>query len=100
MNMNFIRTIRTQSSERFLLLKDDKDFGALDVHYLINGSVSATLIILDESNFPVSKINYLLTKIDEILFPDISIGEKNLLFTVVIGKVSGTYFSKENIGKN
>ena len=100
MKINFVRTLRTQSSERFLLLKGDKDIGALDVHYLINGSVAATVIILDSSNFPASNIPSLLNKIDEILFPDISISEKNLVFTVVTGCVLGTFFPENNSNKD
>lgn len=100
MNLNFVRTLRTHSSERFLIINGDKDAGALDVHYLINGSVAATLIVFDNTNFPNSNIPSLLNKIDELLFPDISIGDKNLIFTVVTGCVLGTFLPEDNSSKD
>jgi hypothetical protein len=92
MNMEFIRTLRTPHSERYLLTRDNsQDIGALDVHYRIDGTAAATLILFQEATIPDSEVPGILKRIDEILFPDISMGEKNLFFTVVRGSVLGTF---------
>ena len=63
----------------------------MDVHYRLDGTAAATLILFQEANIPDSEVLGILKSIDEILFPDISIGEKNLFFTVVRGSVLGTF---------
>ena len=91
MKIEFVRTLRTPYSERFLLVKNGIDVGALDIHYRLDGTAAATLIILEDSTIPDAELPALLTKIDEVLFPEISVVEKNLFFTVVRGKVIGTF---------
>ena len=92
MNMEFIRTLRTPHSERYLLTRHkSQDVGAMDVHYRQDGTAAATLILFQEANVPDSEVPGILKSIDEMLFPDISIGEKNLFFTVVRGSVLGTF---------
>jgi hypothetical protein len=46
MNLTWKRTLRTASSERFLAQRDGKDLAAVDLHYLANGTVAGTVIIL------------------------------------------------------
>ena len=94
MKIEFVRTLRTPYSERFLLVKNAIDIGALDIHYRLDGTAAATLIILEDSTIPDAELPALLTKIDEVLFPEISVVEKNL-FTVVRGKVIGTFLPEK-----
>ena len=47
--MNWKRTLRTSSSERFLAFKDGREAAAVDLHYLANGTVSGTVILLSAS---------------------------------------------------
>lgn len=95
MKIEFVRTLRTPYSERFLLVKNAIDVGALDIHYRLDGTAAATLTILEDSTIPDSELPTLLTKIDEVLFPEISVVEKNLFFTVVRGRVIGTFLPEK-----
>jgi hypothetical protein len=93
MALHYSRTVRTESSERFLLQSDSgHDSAALELHYLGDHRVVGTLIILDERIFPESKVPELLKEIDEKLLPDVSMEEGQLSFTVVSGHVVGTFF--------
>lgn len=92
MNLTFIRTVRSNSSERYLLRTDSaKDAAALDLHYLADGSVAGTLVLLDKSLASQGQIEELLANIDETLLPMASFNAKNLSFTVVSGKVIGNF---------
>jgi len=93
MALHYSRTVRTESSERFLLQSDSgHDAAALELHYLGDHRVVGTLIILDERVFPESKVPELLKEIDEKLLPDVSMEEGQLSFTVVSGHIVGTFF--------
>lgn len=89
--VEFIRLLRTASSERHALRRDDVDFAVLDLHYLPDSTVQATLILFDGAGVPEAEIPALLTNIDEILLPEVRLDDKNLTFTVVIGRVLGAY---------
>jgi hypothetical protein len=87
----FVRTIRTASSERFLLQgAAGEDDAALELHYLPNNRVTGTLILLS-SRVSDADVPNVLKQIDEVLLPDVSIEEGNLSFTVVRGTVTGSY---------
>lgn len=90
-NFEILRTLRTPNSERFLLNAAGSDVAALDVHYLPNGTVDGTLIILDEKKLPEESIPDILTQIDDQIFPHVSLKEGNLHFTVVIGRTLGLF---------
>jgi len=93
MALYFSRTVRTESSERFLIHPDGgHDAAALELHYLGDQRVVGTLILLDERVFPESKVPELLKEIDERLLPDVSIEDGKLSFTVVAGHIVGTFF--------
>jgi len=49
MNLTWKRTLRTASSERFLAQRGGNDVAAVDLHYLTNGTVAGTVIILKGS---------------------------------------------------
>jgi len=90
--MNLTRTLRTPSSERFILHSDSgKDVAALDLHYLDQGRVAGTLIILDSSAISENKVPEALREIDEKLLPDASIEDGKVSFTVVSGHVVGNF---------
>jgi hypothetical protein len=93
MALHYSRTVRTGSSERFLIQSDaGHDAAALELHYLGDQRVVGTLILLDERTFPESKVPDLLKEIDEKLLPDVSIEDGKLSFTVVAGRIVGTFF--------
>jgi len=92
MKVHFTRTLRTSSSERFLIHADNgKDVAALDLHYLELQRVVGTLTVLDPGAIPEAKVAELLREIDEKLLPDASIEDGKLSFTVVSGHVVGTF---------
>ena len=92
MQFELVRTLRTPHSERYVLTRlRSTDIGALDVHYRQDGTAAATLVLFTESGITDPEIPNILTRLDEVLFPDISIGEKNLFFTVVRGQVLGSF---------
>jgi hypothetical protein len=89
---NFIRTIRTPSSERFIVqAKEGKDAGVLELHYLQNGKVAGTVILFEQSQISDATLPELLKTIDEVLLPEVSIEHNQISFTVVRGRVVGNY---------
>lgn len=87
-----VRVLRTPYSERFVLQeKAGGDLAALDLHYFADGKVAGTLIIFDHAKISDESIPTILKKIDEELLPDVSIADGNLTFTVVQGRVVGSF---------
>nr|WP_237564800.1 hypothetical protein [Blastopirellula marina] len=94
MDIQFVRMVRTDSSERFVLLgADGAEVGMFDLHFLTSGSVIGSLILLDAQL--AESAEKLLHKIDEELLPAVSLDEKNLSFTVVKGELIGTFSSND-----
>jgi hypothetical protein len=91
MDFKLVRTLRTYSSERFLLQSAGADAAVLDLHYLTDGSVFGTLTITDDALASEDRMQALLEFVDESLLPMASLDEKNLSFTVVHGKVVGQF---------
>jgi hypothetical protein len=85
------RTLRTPSSERFLALKDGKDAAAVDLHYLSNGTVAGTVILLKEAGWKEDDVPKLLTMLDEDFLPDVDLESGTLTYTVVQGEILGNY---------
>jgi len=96
MHVDIARVLRTPSSERHILRRNETDFAALDLHYLPNGTVQATLIIFEGSGVAESEIPELLTLIDEVLLPEVDLNDRNLTFTVVVGRVLGAYRAEQD----
>jgi hypothetical protein len=91
MQGRLVRTLRTGSSERYLWQrKVDQDSAALELHYLRDGRISGTLIVLDES-ISDSEVPDVLSYIDEVLLPDASVAAGNVSFTVIRGRVVGAF---------
>jgi len=91
MNLTWKRTLRTPSSERFLAQIDGCDAAAVDLHYLANGTVSGTVILLKDAGISDSDIEPLLSSLDDEFLPDDDIGQGNLTYTVVRGEVLGNW---------
>lgn len=86
------RVVRTPYSERFVLQdSNQKDFGALDLHYTASGKVTGTLILFGNVREAEQQVPEILKSIDEILLPDVSIADGNLSFTVIKGEVIGNF---------
>jgi hypothetical protein len=96
MHLHFVRTLRTNSSERFLLQSaEQEDVAVLDLHYLPTGGVEGTLIVLDAQQVPEDQTATLIEFIDESLLPMVNLDEKNLTFVVVRGEMVGTFSSEK-----
>lgn len=85
------RTLRTPSSERFLAVREGQDVAAVDLHYLPNGTVAGTVIILKSSGLTGEDVPKLLGSLDEDFLPEVDLEQGNLTFTVVMGEVAGNY---------
>lgn len=93
--VNWKRTLRTSSSERFLAQREGKDAIAVDLHYLANQTVSGSVIVLKDSGITEDDIPKLLSQLDDEFLPDVDLNEGNLVFTVVIGEVVGSFEATE-----
>jgi hypothetical protein len=91
MDIAFVRVLRTPYSERHILRRSGADFAALDLHYLPDSTVQATLLLFDGSGFDERDLPDLLTHIDEVLLPEVRMDDQNLVFTVAIGRVLGAF---------
>lgn len=92
MKLSLIRVLRTLSSERFLLqLQEGEDAAAVDLHYLRDGSVAATVFLFEDGGLTDDMIPDVLQYIDESLLPEVSLDQHNLSFTVVRGRVLGDF---------
>lgn len=90
-SLSFVRTVRTATSERFLLVVNGvESAAALDLHYLPNHGVAATLCVLD-GGIGDDQITGMIEQIDEVLLPEVSRAEGNLHFTVVRGQAVGDF---------
>ncbi len=85
------RTLRTPASERFLALKDGSEAAAVDLHYLANGTVSGTVILLRSAGWKEEDVPGLLASLDEDFLPDVDLASGTLTYTVVQGDVLGNY---------
>ena len=89
--MNWKRTLRTPSSERFLGFRGGKEVAAVDLHYLANGHASGTVILLRDAGWNESDVPKLLASLDDEFLPDVDLKQGTLTYTVVLGEVLGNY---------
>ena len=94
------RTLRTPSSERFLGLKDGQDAVAVDLHYLANGHVTGTVILLKQAGLKEADIQEILSGFDDDFLPDVDLKTGNLTFTVVTAEVLGHYEASGELGES
>jgi hypothetical protein len=85
------RTLRTHSSERFLAQRSGEDIAAVDLHYLANGTVAGTVILLKTAQWKEEDVPKLLKSLDEDFLPDVDLTHGNLTYTVVIGEIFGNW---------
>ena len=86
--------LRTASSERFLLQRDGQDAAAVDLHYLANGTVSGTVILLKSAGWTEAEIPKLLKSLDDDFLPDVDLERGTLTYTVVLGELIGVFEAK------
>jgi hypothetical protein len=91
MNITWKRTLRTASSERFLAQREGRDAAAIDLHYLANGTVAGTVILLKDAGWNESDVPSLLGSLDDDFLPDVDLDHGNLNYTVVMGEVIGNF---------
>ena len=91
MKIDWKRTLRTGSSERFLAQRDGKDVAAVDLHYLVNGTVAGTVILLKDAGWREEEIPTLLASLDDDFLPDVDLERGTLNYTVVIGELVGNW---------
>jgi len=91
MNLHWKRTLRTISSERFLAQREGRDVAAVDLHYLANGTVSGTVILLKDAGWQEADILALLSALDEDFLPDVDLAQGTLTYTVVLAEILGNY---------
>ena len=94
--INWKRTLRTASSERFLATRDGQDVAAVDLHYLANGTVSGTVILLKNAGWKEDDIPKLLQTLDEDFLPDVDLEHGTLTYTVVMAEVVGNWEAAAN----
>lgn len=85
------RALRTASSERFLAFRDGKEVGVVDIHYVEGGTVSGTVTLFEEADWSEDEIPDLLSALDEDYLPTVDLADGDLTYTVVIGRVVGSY---------
>ena len=94
--LNWKRTLRTSSSERFIAVRGGRDVAAVDLHYFHTGAVAATVVLLRDPAQPdggwtEAQVPDLLASLDEDYLPDVDLANGNLTYTVVLGDIVGTY---------
>ena len=93
------RTLRTSSSERFLAAREGKDVAAVDLHFLANGTVAGTVILLKDAGWKEADVPALLQSLDEDFLPDVDLQHGTLTYTVVVGEVMGDFEATEGGNK-
>jgi hypothetical protein len=95
MSFSWKRTLRTASSERFLGLQEGVEVAAVDLHYLGDGRVAGTVILLRGHAWDEERVRGLLRSLDEDYLPEVDLASGGLVYTVVIGEVWGNYEAEE-----
>lgn len=85
------RAIRTPSSERFLALRAGEEVAAVEVHYLPDGRVAGTVLLMEEAGWSEEQVPDLLASLDEDLLPGVDARRGNLTFSVMVGRMLGNY---------
>lgn len=91
MKLEWKRTLRTASSERFLATRGGRDVAAVDLHHMADGTVAGTVIVLEGSGIGDAEVPALLQQLDEDFLPGVDVREGSLTYTVVVGRVLGNW---------
>lgn len=89
------RVLRSSTSERFLAMRDGRDAAAVDLHYLADGTVAGTLILLEGSGLADGDVPALLKELDDDFLPGVDLWSGSVMFTVVAGRLVGNYEGAE-----
>lgn len=93
------RTLRTPSSERFVAERDGREVAAVDLHFLADATVRGTVVLLtgsdnddaDSIGWREEEVPDLLASLDEELLPGVDLAGGDLTYTVVIGRLVGSF---------
>lgn len=85
------RVLRSSSSERFLAMRNGHDAAAVDLHYLADGTVAGTVILLVDGGLTEHNAPALLESLDHDFLPGVDQGSGSLMFTVVMGRLVGNF---------
>src|SRR5262249_29795 len=91
MTIEYLRAFRTPSSERFFLRHLGSEFGCLELHYLMNGTVQALLVLYENATRPTEDTRAILKHIDDVLLPEVSLDDLKLLYSVFTGRAAGAF---------
>ena len=72
---------------------------AVDLHFLANGTVAGTVILLKDAEWKEEGIPKLLQSLDEDFLPDVDLPHGTLTYTVVVGEVMGNFEATEGGNK-
>ena len=93
------RSIRTASSERFVAERDGREVAAVDLHFMLDGTVRGTVVLLtgsdseerDSIGWREEESPDLLASLDEEFLPNHDAASGDLTYTVVIGRLVGSF---------
>jgi hypothetical protein len=91
MKLHWQRSLRTPNSERFLASCGGREAAVIDLHYLADGTVAGTVVLLEGGGLGPEQIPEFLQKLDDELLPGVDLGSGNLQFSVVIGTFLGNF---------
>lgn len=90
---NWQRTVRTPQSERYHLVAGERMLAIVDLHLFNDGTVDGTVVLLEGSGLGEADVSPLLRDLEETQLPGITLGDGSLMYTVVTGKLLGTFES-------
>jgi hypothetical protein len=85
------RVLRSPTSERFLALHEDRDAAAVDLHYLADGTVAGTVVLIEGAGLTEAEVPGLLKALDDDFLPGVDMRSGSVMFTVVTGRLVGNY---------
>ena len=108
MAIRWKRTIRTPASERFVAIRDSREVATVDLHFMADGTVHGTVMLFtetaddEEGKAPGEPIAWreeevpdLLASLDDELLPTVDVSAGDLVYTVFVGKLMGSYEIEE-----
>jgi hypothetical protein len=91
MTLLWQRSLRTPNSERFIANNSGREAAVIDLHYLGDGTVAGTVILLEGGGIAPEQIPEFLQRLDDELLPGVDLGSGNLQFSVVQGRFLGNF---------
>jgi len=72
-----------------------KDLVSLDIHYILDGHVAVTVVLLEGCGIADDGVPDLLAYIDDKLLPEVSLEEDTLVFSVVRATTVDNYVREQ-----